>query len=75
MQDKFSEYVFHVSSITNVRQQDKGRFFIQFRKKRLEFMAHNDGKTETGVPQGAVLGTVVVWVRFSKEPSLFMLAS
>ncbi|KAM9450312.1 arf-GAP with Rho-GAP domain, ANK repeat and PH domain-containing protein 1 isoform 1-T2 [Clarias gariepinus] len=40
--DKFSEYVFHVSSITNVRQQDKGRFFIQFRKKRLEFMAHND---------------------------------
>ncbi|KAF7696609.1 arf-GAP with Rho-GAP domain, ANK repeat and PH domain-containing protein 2 [Silurus meridionalis] len=40
--DKFSEYVFHVSSITNVRQLDRGRFFIHFRKKHFEFMAHNE---------------------------------
>ncbi|MCJ8741284.1 hypothetical protein PDJAM_G00068850 [Pangasius djambal] len=40
--DKFSEYVFHVSSITNVRQQGQRRFFIQFRKKHFEFMAHSE---------------------------------
>ncbi|XP_060791271.1 arf-GAP with Rho-GAP domain, ANK repeat and PH domain-containing protein 2 isoform X2 [Neoarius graeffei] len=40
--DKFSEYVFHVSSITNVRQQDRGRFIIYFRKKHFEFMAHSE---------------------------------
>ncbi|KAF4077234.1 hypothetical protein AMELA_G00205640 [Ameiurus melas] len=40
--DKFSEYVFHVSSITNVRQQDRGHIFIYFHKKHLEFTAHNE---------------------------------
>ncbi|MCI4387055.1 hypothetical protein PGIGA_G00069670 [Pangasianodon gigas] len=40
--DKISEYVFHVSSITNVRQQGQRRFFIHFRKKHFEFMAHSE---------------------------------
>ncbi|XP_029375449.1 arf-GAP with Rho-GAP domain, ANK repeat and PH domain-containing protein 1 isoform X2 [Echeneis naucrates] len=40
--DRFSEVLFHVSSITNVRKQDKGRFSIFFRKKHYDFMAHND---------------------------------
>ncbi|KAK3555562.1 hypothetical protein QTP86_021773, partial [Hemibagrus guttatus] len=40
--DKLSEYVFHVSSITNVRQQDRGHFLIYFRKKHFEFMAPNE---------------------------------
>lgn len=40
--DRFSEVVFHVSSITNVKKQDKGRFSIYFRKKHYDFMAHND---------------------------------
>ncbi|XP_035383109.1 arf-GAP with Rho-GAP domain, ANK repeat and PH domain-containing protein 1 isoform X2 [Electrophorus electricus] len=40
--DKFTEYVFHVSSISSVRQQDKGRFSIYFRKKHFEFMAHSE---------------------------------
>ncbi|KAL6469628.1 hypothetical protein MHYP_G00207470 [Metynnis hypsauchen] len=44
--DKFTEYVFHVSSITNVRNQDKGRFSIYFRKKHFEFMAHSEDVQE-----------------------------
>ncbi|XP_036443855.1 arf-GAP with Rho-GAP domain, ANK repeat and PH domain-containing protein 1 isoform X1 [Colossoma macropomum] len=44
--DKFTEYVFHVSNITNVRQQDKGRFSIYFRKKHFEFMAHSEAMQE-----------------------------
>ncbi|XP_027024652.2 arf-GAP with Rho-GAP domain, ANK repeat and PH domain-containing protein 1 isoform X1 [Tachysurus fulvidraco] len=40
--DKFSEYVFHVSSITNLRQQDRGHFLIYFRKKHFEFMAPSE---------------------------------
>ncbi|XP_028838944.1 arf-GAP with Rho-GAP domain, ANK repeat and PH domain-containing protein 1 isoform X2 [Denticeps clupeoides] len=40
--DKFPEQVFHVSSITSVRKQDKGRFSIYFGKKHFEFMALND---------------------------------
>ncbi|XP_023136770.1 arf-GAP with Rho-GAP domain, ANK repeat and PH domain-containing protein 1 isoform X2 [Amphiprion ocellaris] len=40
--DRFSEVLFHVSSITNVRKQDKGRFSVYFRKKHYDFMAHND---------------------------------
>ncbi|KAM4620442.1 arf-GAP with Rho-GAP domain, ANK repeat and PH domain-containing protein 1 [Polymixia lowei] len=44
--DKFSEVVFHVSSVTNVKKQDKGRFSIYFRKKHYDFMAHNDAVQE-----------------------------
>ncbi|XP_072517548.1 arf-GAP with Rho-GAP domain, ANK repeat and PH domain-containing protein 1 isoform X2 [Salminus brasiliensis] len=44
--DKFTEHVFHVSSITNVRQQDRGRFSIYFRKKHFEFMAHSEAVQE-----------------------------
>ncbi|XP_069572651.1 arf-GAP with Rho-GAP domain, ANK repeat and PH domain-containing protein 1 [Brachyistius frenatus] len=40
--DRFSEVLFHVSSVTNVKKQDKGRFSIYFRKKHYDFMAHND---------------------------------
>lgn len=43
-QDRFTEYVFHVSSITNVCKQDHRRFSIYFRKKHFEFMAHSEGK-------------------------------
>ncbi|XP_023656384.2 arf-GAP with Rho-GAP domain, ANK repeat and PH domain-containing protein 1 [Paramormyrops kingsleyae] len=39
--DKFTEVVFHVSSITNVRVQEQGRFCIYFQKKHIEFMAHS----------------------------------
>ncbi|XP_038144260.1 arf-GAP with Rho-GAP domain, ANK repeat and PH domain-containing protein 1 isoform X1 [Cyprinodon tularosa] len=40
--DRFSEVLFHVSSITNVKRLDKGRFSVYFRKKRYDFMAHNN---------------------------------
>ncbi|XP_028276561.1 arf-GAP with Rho-GAP domain, ANK repeat and PH domain-containing protein 1 isoform X2 [Parambassis ranga] len=40
--DQFSEVLFHVSSITNVKKQDKGRFSVYFRKKHYDFMAHNN---------------------------------
>ncbi|XP_056253388.1 arf-GAP with Rho-GAP domain, ANK repeat and PH domain-containing protein 1 isoform X2 [Seriola aureovittata] len=40
--DQFSEVLFHVSSITNVKKQDKGRFSVYFRKKHYDFMAHSD---------------------------------
>ncbi|XP_049447878.1 arf-GAP with Rho-GAP domain, ANK repeat and PH domain-containing protein 1 [Epinephelus fuscoguttatus] len=40
--NRFSELLFHVSSITNVKKQDKGRFSIYFKKKHYDFMAHND---------------------------------
>ncbi|XP_069395470.1 arf-GAP with Rho-GAP domain, ANK repeat and PH domain-containing protein 1 isoform X2 [Paralichthys olivaceus] len=40
--DRFSEVLFHVSSITNVKTQDKGRFSVYFRKKHYDFMAHSD---------------------------------
>ncbi|XP_071369447.1 arf-GAP with Rho-GAP domain, ANK repeat and PH domain-containing protein 1-like [Centroberyx affinis] len=40
--DRFSEVLFHVSSITNVKKQDKGRFSVYFKKKHYDFMAHND---------------------------------
>lgn len=43
-QDRFSELLFHVSSITNVKKQDKRRFSVYFRKKHYDFMAHSDGK-------------------------------
>lgn len=43
VQDRFSEVLFHVSSITNVKKQDKGRFSVYFRKKHYDFMAHSDG--------------------------------
>lgn len=45
-QDRFSEVLFHVSSITNVKSQDKGRFSVYFRKKHYDFMAHNSGRTK-----------------------------
>uniref|UniRef100_A0AAQ4Q079 Arf-GAP with Rho-GAP domain, ANK repeat and PH domain-containing protein 1-like n=1 Tax=Gasterosteus aculeatus aculeatus TaxID=481459 RepID=A0AAQ4Q079_GASAC len=40
--DRFSEVLFHVSSITNVKKQDKGRFSVNIRKKNYDFMAHNE---------------------------------
>lgn len=40
--DRFSEVLFHTSSITNVKKQDKGRFSIYFRKKHYDFMAHSE---------------------------------
>ncbi|XP_060911744.1 arf-GAP with Rho-GAP domain, ANK repeat and PH domain-containing protein 1 isoform X4 [Labrus mixtus] len=40
--DRFSELLFHVSSITNIKKQDKGRFSVYFRKKHYDFMAHSD---------------------------------
>ncbi|XP_075888233.1 arf-GAP with Rho-GAP domain, ANK repeat and PH domain-containing protein 1 isoform X2 [Nelusetta ayraudi] len=40
--DRFSELVFHVSSITNVKKQEKGRFSVYFRKKHYDFMAQSD---------------------------------
>lgn len=43
-QDKFTEYVFHVTSITNICKQNHGHFSIYFRKKHFEFMAHSEGK-------------------------------
>ncbi|CAB1315899.1 unnamed protein product [Coregonus sp. 'balchen'] len=46
LDDKFTEIVFHVSSITDVRKQDKGRFSIYFSKKHFEFMAHNKAVQE-----------------------------
>ncbi|XP_048092062.1 arf-GAP with Rho-GAP domain, ANK repeat and PH domain-containing protein 1 isoform X1 [Alosa alosa] len=44
--DKFTEYVFHVSSITAVSIQGKGRFSIYFGKKHFEFMAHDEAVQE-----------------------------
>uniref|UniRef100_A0A672FAI8 Arf-GAP with Rho-GAP domain, ANK repeat and PH domain-containing protein 1-like n=1 Tax=Salarias fasciatus TaxID=181472 RepID=A0A672FAI8_SALFA len=40
--DRFSELLFHVSSITNVKKQDKGRFSVYFKKKHYDFMAHSE---------------------------------
>ncbi|TNM84400.1 hypothetical protein fugu_008578 [Takifugu bimaculatus] len=40
--DHFSELLFHVSSITNLKKQDKRRFSIYFKKKRYDFMAHSE---------------------------------
>ncbi|XP_056451530.1 arf-GAP with Rho-GAP domain, ANK repeat and PH domain-containing protein 1, partial [Gadus chalcogrammus] len=39
--DKASEAVFHVSSVTKVKRQEKGRFSVYFGKKHLDFMAHS----------------------------------
>ncbi|XP_051733518.1 arf-GAP with Rho-GAP domain, ANK repeat and PH domain-containing protein 1 isoform X3 [Ctenopharyngodon idella] len=44
--DKFTEYVFHVTSITNIRKQDHGHFSISLHKKHLEFMAHSEAVQE-----------------------------
>ncbi|KAM9846712.1 arf-GAP with Rho-GAP domain, ANK repeat and PH domain-containing protein 1 isoform 2-T2 [Aulostomus maculatus] len=40
--DHFSEVMFHVTSITNVKKQDKQRFSVYFKKKHFDFMAHSD---------------------------------
>lgn len=40
--DRFSELLFHVSSITQVKKQDKGRFSVYFKKKHYDFMAHSE---------------------------------
>ncbi|XP_039633654.1 arf-GAP with Rho-GAP domain, ANK repeat and PH domain-containing protein 1 isoform X1 [Perca fluviatilis] len=40
--DQFSEVLFHVSSITKVKKQDKCRFSVYFKKKHYDFVAHND---------------------------------
>lgn len=48
-QDKFTEYVFHVTSITNICKQNHGHFSIYFRKKHFEFMAHSEGKLNRNI--------------------------
>ncbi|XP_054586989.2 arf-GAP with Rho-GAP domain, ANK repeat and PH domain-containing protein 1 isoform X2 [Nothobranchius furzeri] len=40
--DQFGEVLFHVSSITNIKPQDKNRFSIYFKKKHYDFMAHSN---------------------------------
>ncbi|XP_049598018.1 arf-GAP with Rho-GAP domain, ANK repeat and PH domain-containing protein 1 isoform X2 [Syngnathus scovelli] len=40
--DQFSEVLFHVSDITNVKKLDRGRFSIYFKKKHYDFLAHSD---------------------------------
>nr|XP_057943989.1 arf-GAP with Rho-GAP domain, ANK repeat and PH domain-containing protein 1 isoform X2 [Doryrhamphus excisus] len=40
--DHFSEVLFHVSSMTNVKKLDKRRFSVYFKKKHYDFMAHSD---------------------------------
>ncbi|KAK7144023.1 hypothetical protein R3I93_015010 [Phoxinus phoxinus] len=45
--DKFTEYVFHVTSITNIRKQDQGHFSISLQKKQFEFMAHSEAVQES----------------------------
>ncbi|CAN9501222.1 unnamed protein product [Ophioblennius macclurei] len=40
--DRSSELLFHVSSITKVKKQDKGRFSVYFKKKHYDFMAHSE---------------------------------
>ncbi|XP_034033447.1 arf-GAP with Rho-GAP domain, ANK repeat and PH domain-containing protein 1 [Thalassophryne amazonica] len=40
--DKSSEVLFHVSSVTNVKKQDRARFSIYLGKKHYDFMAHSD---------------------------------
>ncbi|XP_055082584.1 arf-GAP with Rho-GAP domain, ANK repeat and PH domain-containing protein 1-like [Periophthalmus magnuspinnatus] len=44
--DRFSEVMFHVSNITNIKRQDKGRFSVYLGKKHYDFMAHNDDVQE-----------------------------
>ena len=44
-QDKFTEVVFHVSSITSVRALERGRFSIYFSKKHIQFMAHSTSES------------------------------
>ncbi|XP_024114918.1 arf-GAP with Rho-GAP domain, ANK repeat and PH domain-containing protein 1 [Oryzias melastigma] len=44
--DRFSEVLFHVSSITNVKNLDKGRFSVYFKRKHYDFLAHNDDVQE-----------------------------
>lgn len=33
-----------MSSVTNIKKQEKGRFSVYFRKKHYDFMAHSEGK-------------------------------
>ncbi|XP_061660305.1 arf-GAP with Rho-GAP domain, ANK repeat and PH domain-containing protein 1 [Syngnathoides biaculeatus] len=40
--DQLSEVLFHVSSITNVKKLDRGRFSVYFKKKHYDFVAHSD---------------------------------
>ncbi|XP_061904994.1 mucin-5AC isoform X2 [Entelurus aequoreus] len=40
--DYFSEILFHVSSITNIKKLDKRRFSVYFKKKHYDFMAPSD---------------------------------
>lgn len=53
-QDHFSEVLFHVSSITNLKKQDKRRFSIYFRKKHYDFMAHSEGKIKKKKERGTL---------------------
>ncbi|KAI2650959.1 Arf-GAP with Rho-GAP domain, ANK repeat and PH domain-containing protein 1 [Labeo rohita] len=62
--DKFTEYVFHVASITSIREQDQGRFSIYLQKKHFEFMAHSDD------PRKKVYTAIrghYLWIYSSKE--------
>ncbi|KAI1903107.1 hypothetical protein AGOR_G00023800 [Albula goreensis] len=44
--EKFTEVVFHVSSITSVRPQERAHFSIYFGKKHIDFMAHSQAVQE-----------------------------
>ncbi|XP_020797435.2 arf-GAP with Rho-GAP domain, ANK repeat and PH domain-containing protein 1 [Boleophthalmus pectinirostris] len=44
--DRFSEVMFHLSNVTNIKCQDKGRFSVYLGKKHYDFMAHNDDVKE-----------------------------
>ncbi|XP_072315786.1 arf-GAP with Rho-GAP domain, ANK repeat and PH domain-containing protein 1 [Eucyclogobius newberryi] len=40
--DRFSEVMFHVSNVTNVKKMDKGQFSVYLGKKHYDFMAHSN---------------------------------
>ncbi|KAK5917584.1 hypothetical protein CgunFtcFv8_002420 [Champsocephalus gunnari] len=76
--DRFSEVLFHVSSITNVKKQDKRRFSVYFRKKHYDFMAHNDEVHEgwdTRSRAYAALWGHDLWIYHSKEAFQLGIAS
>lgn len=71
--DRFSEVLFHVSSITNVKRLDKGRFSVYFRKKRYDFMAHNNGRSMlcTQLPVVFLLRHVLIDTTQRLRPVMF----
>lgn len=60
-QDHFSEVLFHVSSITNLKKQDKRRFSIYFKKKHYDFMAHSEGKIKKKEKERGMLFLLLVF--------------